>query len=340
MRYLALILGLLPALANAQEITKPRLTILNNGLRIITVEDHKSPLVSAVWSVRAGAITEPSGYAGISHLVEHLVTGRGTAKYPSRSVAAVVSGQGGHADARTSYDSTTFEIVLQSKDLDQVLSMHEQMMLRAVFDDKGSDTEKMAVFEELRADRDRPDLYVWDTAPQQMYPVETFYSRSAGGSIENIDAITAERARQYYRDYYVSNNITLAVVGDFDTRTLLAKIASRFAGYKRRNIPPHFFREIAIRPGVTVVAEERDVNRSYFLLAFEGPEMSSPDYLPLEVLMRYIGGDSPTAPLYERLVHKRSVLLRDLGFPLKAALRQGMGTIHRPGRTRKNSGRD
>jgi predicted Zn-dependent peptidase len=165
MRYVALIALLLPIVANAQEITKPRLTVLDNGLRIVTVEDHKSPLVSVVWSVRAGDSTEPPASAGISHLVEHLVSGRGTVKYPDNTIAALVSGRGGHADAQTSYDLTMYEIVLHSNELDQVLSMHEQMMFWAVFDEKGFQTEKMVVFEELRSDQDQIYEYLWDRAP-------------------------------------------------------------------------------------------------------------------------------------------------------------------------------
>ena len=156
MRYLALTAIVLPLVAHAQEIAKPRLTVLGNGLRVVSVEDHKSPLVSAVWSAHVGDSIEPPEFAGISHFVEHLVSGRGTEKYPGNAISALVSGRGGYVDAQTWYDSTTFEIVLPSNELDEILDMHEQMMFRAVFGGKEFETEKKAVFEELRADEDLP----------------------------------------------------------------------------------------------------------------------------------------------------------------------------------------
>jgi predicted Zn-dependent peptidase len=67
---LALIAIVLPLAAHAQEIGEPRLTVLENGLRVISVEDHKSPLVSAVWSAHVGDSIEPPELAGISHFVE------------------------------------------------------------------------------------------------------------------------------------------------------------------------------------------------------------------------------------------------------------------------------
>jgi predicted Zn-dependent peptidase len=117
--------------------------------------------------------------------------------------------------------------------------------------------------------------------------------------------------------------MTLVVVGDFDTETALAKIAVRFAQYKRQIIKPHSFREMPIKPGVTVVTEERDVAKSHFLFAFEGPKMSSPDYLPIEVLMHYVGGDSPTVPLRDTLIQERAILQKLSASPLRRKFGRG-----------------
>lgn len=322
-RFLALIAITFPLAANAQEIGKPRLTVLANGLRIITVEDHKSSLVSAVWSARVGDSMEPAELAGISHFVEHLVSGRGTEKYPGNAISALVSGLGGHLDAHTWYDGTSFEIVLRSKEVDKILDLHEQMMFQAVFGGEEFEIEKEVVFEELRADEELPYEYLWDRAPYHVYPAETFYSRSAIGTIEKVRAVTAKRARRFYRDYYVPNNITLVMVGDFDTKVLLAKMGSRFGKYERKNIPALPYSTMPIKSGVTVVAEERDVGKSYFLAAFQGPAITSADYLPFEVLMNYLGDSGHTAPLHERLVQKRKLFEKISVSPLRRRFDRG-----------------
>lgn len=332
---LALIAIVLPLVAHAQEIGEPRLTVLENGLRVISVEDHKSPLVSAVWSAHVGDSIEPPELAGISHFVEHLVSGRGTEKYPGNAISTLVSRRGGDLDAQTWYDSTTFGIVLHSNELDEILDMHEQMMFRAVFGGKEFETEKKAVFEEIRADEDLPYEYLWDRAPYHMYPRETFYSRSTTGTIKKVQAVTVEGARQYYRDYYVPNNMTLVVVGDFDTEKLLAKIVSRFGKYERRKVPGLPYSALSIKPGVTVVTEEREVGKSYFLAAFEGPAITSPDYLPFELLMNYLGDGRHTAPLHETLVQKRKLFEKISASPLRRRMDKGWQPFSGEGESEK-----
>jgi len=306
MKYLVLFALLVPALAQAQEIAKPRLTVLDNGMRIVTVEDRKSPLVSAVWSAHVGDSAEPPDFGGNSHYLEHLLLFRGTKTYPGNAIGDRVSGRGGYFNGHTWYDWTTFEIVLPSDEIDDILDMHEQMMFHAEFDGEDFETEKKAVFEELRSGKDQPYGYLWRAAPYHMYPDETYYSRSTIGTIEKVQAATVMRVRRYYRDYYTPNNMTLVIVGDFDTEALLAKISKRFGKYPRRRVPPPTYEALAMKPGVTVVAEEREVGKSYFLVAFEGPALASPDYVPFEVLMSYLG-DGKTAPLRETLVQKRKV---------------------------------
>ena len=86
LKRLIIILGLLSTLsATAQNIGEPRLHILDNGMRIITVEDHSGPLVAAVWSAHVGDSAEPPDFAGNSHYLEHLLLFRGTEKYPNRN---------------------------------------------------------------------------------------------------------------------------------------------------------------------------------------------------------------------------------------------------------------
>jgi predicted Zn-dependent peptidase len=66
----------------AQDIKAPRLHVLDNGLRVITVEDHSSPVVTTLWSAHVGDSAEPADFAGNSHYLEHLLLFRGTKKHP------------------------------------------------------------------------------------------------------------------------------------------------------------------------------------------------------------------------------------------------------------------
>ena len=327
MRSFAFLAIFIPFVACAQEISKPRLTVLDNGLRIITVEDHKSPLVSAVWSVHAGGNFEPSAQAGISHFLEHLVSGRGTKKYPGNQISATVVAQGGYVNAEAGHDSTIYKITLRSNSIDKILDMHEQMMFHTVIGGRGFELEKKVVFDEIRADADVPSNYLWDKAPYHMYPNQTFYSRSSNGTIGIVRSLTIDQVRNYYRKYYIPNNITLVVVGAFDTYALLKKISLRFNKYARVRPQKPLYSAVSIKPGVTVVSEERHTNRAYFFAGFEGPAARTADFVPFAVLMHYLGTWRHNGVLHETLVNRRKLLERISAYPMRRRFRGGWQPI-------------
>lgn len=307
MRYLfALAAMFLSVSTRAQEISKPRLAVLENGLRVVTVEDHKSPIVTAVWSAHVGDSAEPPDFGGNSHYLEHLLLFRGTEKYPGNAIGDRISGAGGYFNGHTWYDWTTFEITLPSDRLDDILDMHEQMMFHAAFAGADFETEKKAVFEELRSGQDKPYTYLWREASYHMYDGESYYSRDTIGTIEKVQAATVDRVRRYYRDYYVPNNMTLVLAGDLDTEEAMAKVRARFAKVKAGSVAAAPYKPLALKPGVTVVAQERAIGKSYFLAAFQGPQATSSDFAPYQVLISYLT-DGKTAPLREELVERRKL---------------------------------
>jgi zinc protease len=192
-------------------------------------------------------------------------------------------------------------------DLDGILERHEQMMFHGAFSGQDFETEKKAVFEELRSGLDTPYGYLWRASSYHMYPAETFYSRSTIGTIDTVQAATVERVREYYKAYYVPNNMTLAVVGDFDTGELLQKIESRLGAYPRGDVPASLYAPLPMKAGVNVVVEERDLGKAYFLLAVEGPRAASPEWFPYVLLTEYLGGGK-TSLLYSKLITELELL--------------------------------
>jgi len=308
MKRMTLLLGLLAALnAMAQNVSEPRLHTLENGMRIITVEDHSVPLVSAVWSAHVGDSAEPPDFAGNSHYLEHLLLFRGTEKYPKNQIGEWAAGRGGYFNGGTWYDFTTFVLMGASSDLDGILDRHEQMMFHGNFSGEDFETEKSAVFEELRSGQDTPYGYLWRAASYHMYPQETFYSRSTIGTIETVQAATVERVREYYEGYYVPNNMTLAIVGDFDTDDLLSKIEQRFSPYPAGDVSELPYDAVAMKSGINVVAEERELGKAYYLMAFEGPRATTPEWFPYAVLTEYLSGGK-TSVLYSELVTEQQLI--------------------------------
>jgi len=293
--------------ATAQNVQQPRLHVLDNGLRVITVEDHSAPLVSTVWSAHVGDSAEPPDFAGNSHYLEHLLLFRGTEKYPKNQIGEWSASRGGYFNGSTWYDYTTFVLMSSTADLDAALDRHQQMMFHGAFSGEDFETEKKAVFEELRSGLDTPYGYIWRASPYYMYPEETFYSRSTIGTIDTVQAATVERIREYYKGYYIPNNMTLAVVGDIDTDSLVEKLQQTLGSYPSAEIPASIYEPVSMKPGINLVTEERNLGKAYFLLATEGPRAGSPEYFPYVILAEYLSGGK-TSLLQSELVIEKELL--------------------------------
>lgn len=295
--------------ASAQELGQPRLHVLDNGLRVLTVEDHANPLATAVWSAHVGDSAEPPDFAGNSHYLEHLLLFRGTKSHPKDSIGRWVGSRGGYLNGHTWSDWTTFEITVPAGDLDEALERHEQMMFHGAFSGQDFETEKSAVHEELRRNLDEPYGYLWVSLPYKLYDGDTFYSRSTIGTFATVQAATVEKVARYYRDFYVPNNMTLALAGSFDTDELLPRLRERFGKYPRGPAPEPPYAPLRLKKGVNVHVEERELGKGYFMLAFEGPYAVSPEYFPFALLAAYLG-EGKTALFQDELVAKAKLLGR------------------------------
>jgi len=293
--------------AGAQQLSQPREHVLSNGLRVLTAEDHSNPLVTVVWGARVGASAEPLDFQGNSHYLEHLLLMRGTSKYPPGRIGELVSGTGGYFNGFTWDDYTIFILQGTPDKLERLLDMHEDMMFHAAFGGKEFELEKKAVQEEYRLRADKPAGYLFDAAGYRIYPGETYYSRSTIGTLESVQNAAVERVRRYYDAHYVPNNMTLAVVGDFDSATLLPRLEKRFGAYPAKAVEPPPYRALPFKPGVDVVQTERDAGKSYLLLAFPAPQAVSPDYFPMALLAAYLS-DGSTSLLRDELITKRKLL--------------------------------
>jgi zinc protease len=308
MKYFSVLVALLVSMtATAQNVQAPRLHVLENGLRVITVEDHSSPLVSTVWSAHVGDSAEPPDFAGNSHYLEHLLLFRGTEKYPGNEIGEWSASRGGYFNGYTWNDYTAFVLMASTADLDGVLDRHEQMMFHGAFSGEDFETEKKAVFEELRSGLDTPYGYLWRASAYHMYPEETFYSRSTIGTIETVQAATVERVSEYYKGYYIPNNMTFAIVGDIDTDDLLNKLEQRLGKYPSAPVPPSIYEPVSMKAGINLVTEERDLGKAYFLVATESPRAGSPDYFPYVLLAEYLAGGK-TSLLQTELILEQELL--------------------------------
>ncbi|CBL45532.1 Predicted Zn-dependent peptidase [gamma proteobacterium HdN1] len=210
---------------------------LENGLRIIVREDHRAPvMVSQIW-YRVGSSYEPTGKTGMSHALEHMMF-KGTPKVPTGEFSRIVASYGGEENAFTSYDYTGYYQMMGANNLPLSFELEADRMANALMPDDEFAKEIEVIKEErrMRTD-DNPNALAWERFQAAAY-LSSGYHHPVIGWRADLNDMSAEDARQWYKRWYAPNNATVVVVGDVKADDVFALAKRYFGPLARKTLPP------------------------------------------------------------------------------------------------------
>jgi zinc protease len=207
---------------------------LPNGLKVILLPSHKSPVVTVHAWVRTGSADELKGEEGISHFIEHLLF-KGTRKFKVGEIASLVEGCGGEINAYTSFDQTVFHITLSKHFADRAVESLADMMGFPAFDPKETDNEREVVIDEIKRSNDSPQRASSRLLFETVYKTHP-YRIPVIGYEENIRKFTPQQIQQYYKGRYSPQNMSLLVVGDFQVPEMKELVKSQFGAIPKTKI--------------------------------------------------------------------------------------------------------
>lgn len=226
---------------SATQLTAPKIDYtmweLENGLRVIAVEDDTTSTVTTSLWYEIGSKHDPDGRSGFSHLFEHIGS-RKTENMPYNLIYSLTADVGGTRNASNWIDRTNYFEQVPAQYLETMLWTHRERMARLVVDEEVFETERGVVKEELRQRVLAPPY----GRLQRFILLENAYDvlphRRAGiGSIKDLDAASFEDARAFYEAYYGPDTATLIVAGNFELDALQALVDKYFADIPRRQSP-------------------------------------------------------------------------------------------------------
>src|SRR3990167_1575119 len=190
-------------------------TTLDNGLRVIVHEDHRSPVVvSQIW-YQVGSQDEPEGITGITHVLEHMMF-KGTAKHGPNEFSRIIAENGGRENAFTSYDYTAYFQQLEKSRLPISFELEAYRLQNLTLADEEVRKEIKVVMEERRwRTEDQPEAIVQEkfmTTAYQAHP----YRHPVIGWMADLESMTAKELRDRYGRWYAPANAILVVVGDVE----------------------------------------------------------------------------------------------------------------------------
>jgi zinc protease len=243
--------------------------VLPNGMILVTQEDHRHPIVSVSFYVRAGGLTENASCSGLSHLSEHLFF-RGSINMPGSRMKRELQNMGARTNAETTKDYTRYYATFPSDCTERILKILSDALIYPAMDPKEFDQERKVVIEEFRISQDQ----VGSILPQKLY--ETAYqSHPYGlpliGTEKNLRSFTLADFQEYRARYYVPQNVVMVVVGDFNTSSLEPFILELFNDFKAASSPPSFPDPEYPGKEVREVKLEKHINNVYFIMGYPAP---------------------------------------------------------------------
>ena len=214
-----------------------KLVTLDNGLTIITREDHSAPVVSAQAWAMTGSIHEGRWLgAGLSHVLEHMLF-KGTTTRPGSRIDQEVQEAGGYMNAYTSFDRTVYHIDVPNTGARVAIDILCDIMQHAAIPPDDLAKELDVIRREMDMGQDDPGR----RSGRRLF--ETAYSKSPYrhtviGYLDIFNELKPEDIRGYYTERYAPNNVFYVVTGDVKHDDAITQIREAYAKTKSRAMPP------------------------------------------------------------------------------------------------------
>lgn len=279
-------------------------TVLDNGLTLLTLEDHGTPVVSFQAWVKVGSADE-TRFTGLAHLFEHMMF-KGSRNLAEERHARLIEARGGRVNAFTSRDVTVYFEDVTSDTLPLVIELEAERFANLEISEATLKSEREVVIEERRMRiEDNPNGRAFEALAALVWRSNT-YRRPVIGWREDLEQLTVAACREFFDTFYAANNVVLAIVGDFESEQTIAHVRRAFGGLRRAaEIPRVPFREPAQR-GERREVVEFQVESSILLAAWHAPATGHPDAEALDVASQILSAGR-SSRLYRALVHEAEI---------------------------------
>jgi len=212
---------------------------LENGLNVILHQDTSLPRVVLNLWYDVGSKDEAIGRSGFAHLFEHLMF-MGTTRLPHGGFDELMESNGGWNNAWTSEDATDYYDVGPSHLVETLIWLEADRMegLGKAMTQGKLDLQRAVVRNERRQTlEDAPYGEVWLTLPSLMYPTGHPYSHPVIGSHEDLIAANISDVMTFFETWYVPNNASLVIAGDFDPAKVMPFVTQCFGTMAHSKLP-------------------------------------------------------------------------------------------------------
>ena len=296
-----LLAGSIPALSLDDPADRTHTKVLANGLTLLMLEDHATPVVSFQLWVRAGSRDE-SRYSGIAHLFEHMMF-KGSKNIPPEDHARLLNARGARVNAFTNRDATVYFEDVTAETLPLVIDLEAERLAHLDISEKTLASEREVVLEERRMrSEDSPDGRAFEALSALTWIAHP-YRRPVIGWRSDIEQITVAACREFFDTYYAPNNIVIAIVGDFDAGEIFDQIEETLGELEPATKIPRNPTHEPEQRGERRSTVYFDLQSPILVAAWHAPPAGHPDSIPLDVASQILSAGR-SSRLYRALVYE------------------------------------
>src|SRR5215831_20593140 len=207
---------------------------LQNGLKVLLVENPSIPTISLTASVLAGARFDPEPKAGLAIMASRLLD-EGTETRTSLEIADAIESVGGAIETDGSFERTMATASILNKDVDLGLELLSDLLICPAFPQEYVDKEIERTLAEITSAQDRPQVVAGWAFNELVYQDHPLH-RPSHGYPQTVERLTRTDLLAFHERYFVPNNVLLSIVGDFQVPDLLPKIDAAFGGWQPKPV--------------------------------------------------------------------------------------------------------
>ncbi|MDB5101898.1 MAG: peptidase domain protein [Cyanobacteria bacterium RYN_339] len=289
---LTLILAIAPSAHAARSLARPAVSVMTpvgpvtdmvlaNGLEVILLESHASPVVCFNVVYKVGSRNEGAGVTGSAHLLEHMLF-KGTKSFGKGQIAQLLARNGAAYNATTWTDYTNFFETYAADRLELGFTIEASRMRDALILDAERQPEMTVVRNELEGDEGDPASLLYAEITQLAYRSHPYHHPVIGWR-QDVEGVSTAQLKRFYDTYYQPNNAVAVLVGDFVPEKAIALAHKYFDRLPAGPPPPRVHTVEESQTGERRVVLHRRGETNLLQTAFHIPQSSSSDLAPLLV---------------------------------------------------------
>lgn len=261
---------------------------LKNGLTIYLMEQHEVPLINISGVFMAGAINDENK-SGLANMTASSLM-YGTENFTKQQIEEELDFIGAYINTYALDEYAGLSSGFAKKDQDKVFDLIYEIIAKPTFNENDFNSEKQRKIAGLKRSKEEPRSVIGNYFNKFIYNSHP-YSNPTRGTVNGLESINIDDVKEFYSNYYTPSNSCIAIVGDFDTKTMRDKIESVFENWQNKNSKTFAIENPTFdfnAPQVLFVNDDQS-RITTFMIGSKGVSATNPDYVGIEVVNTVLG---------------------------------------------------